>query len=130
MEWPQEDGTMTIPSGHPGKCPQLSSHSHSLTPLHSAHTLCLTCLAVRLLPVPWPVSDFKKKLFKLAFLYQPLDEIRDYFGEETALYFAWLGTYTRALLGLSMFGVISMLTQFTVSPEHNTPAGAERRESS
>ena len=27
----------------------------------------------------------------------PVDEIRDYFGEEEAFYFAWLGLYTRML---------------------------------
>ena len=32
-----------------------------------------------------------------ACMYQPLDEIRDYFGDDNAIYFSWLATYTRAL---------------------------------
>ncbi|XP_045414534.1 anoctamin-9 isoform X2 [Lemur catta] len=39
---------------------------------------------------------------------QPIDQIRDYFGEKVALYFAWLGWYTymlvpAALVGLGIF---------------------------
>ena len=48
------------------------------------------------------------------FKYQPLDLIRDYFGEKIALYFSWLGYYTAflvvpAILGISVFiyGIVS-----------------------
>ena len=42
------------------------------------------------------------------FKYQPLDHIREYFGERIAIYFAWLGFYTgwllpAALVGLAVF---------------------------
>ena len=37
--------------------------------------------------------------------YQPLDHIRDYFGEKIAIYFAWLGFYTGWLLPASIVGV-------------------------
>eukprot|EP00002_Diphylleia_rotans_P002752 TRINITY_DN1177_c0_g1_i1.p1 TRINITY_DN1177_c0_g1~~TRINITY_DN1177_c0_g1_i1.p1 ORF type:complete len:696 (+),score=177.06 TRINITY_DN1177_c0_g1_i1:52-2139(+) len=37
---------------------------------------------------------------------QPLDEIRDYFGEKVALYFAWLGFYTSWLILASIVGFI------------------------
>uniref|UniRef100_T1ISC6 Anoctamin n=1 Tax=Strigamia maritima TaxID=126957 RepID=T1ISC6_STRMM len=47
--------------------------------------------------------------------YQPLDHIREYFGEKTAIYFAWLGFYTgwllpAAIVGLLvfMYGVVTM----------------------
>uniref|UniRef100_A0A4W5M7S6 Anoctamin n=1 Tax=Hucho hucho TaxID=62062 RepID=A0A4W5M7S6_9TELE len=36
--------------------------------------------------------------------YQPLDHIREYFGEKIALYFAWLGFYTAWLLPAAVVG--------------------------
>jgi hypothetical protein len=36
---------------------------------------------------------------------QPHDAIADYFGEEIAFYFAWLGCYTNWLLAPTLFGV-------------------------
>ncbi|XP_074659830.1 anoctamin-4-like [Tubulanus polymorphus] len=41
-----------------------------------------------------------------AFKSQPLDYIRNYFGEKIALYFAWLGFYTYMLVPASIVGVI------------------------
>eukprot|EP01043_Picozoa_sp_COSAG02_P008349 COSAG02_NODE_265_length_26599_cov_13.943698_14_plen_730_part_00 len=41
--------------------------------------------------------------------FQPVDEIRDYFGDEIGLYFAWLGVYTKSLAFSSIFGVLAML---------------------
>ncbi|PRD34405.1 UNVERIFIED_CONTAM: Anoctamin-7 [Trichonephila clavipes] len=47
--------------------------------------------------------------------YQPLDHIREYFGEKIGIYFAWLGFYTgwlfpAAVVGLAVFlyGVLTM----------------------
>lgn len=40
------------------------------------------------------------KWFKI----QPLDQIRDYFGDEVALYFVWLGFYTKMLIPASLMG--------------------------
>ena len=45
-------------------------------------------------------------------LWQPIDDIRDYFGEEVALYFAWLGLYTRSLCFPAVFGVFTSLNQW------------------
>jgi len=39
----------------------------------------------------------------------PVDEIRDYFGEEEAFYFAWLGLYTRMLYIPSAVGLLTQL---------------------
>ena len=39
---------------------------------------------------------------------QPLDEVRDYFGEKLALYFAYLQTLTRALLVPSAVGGVAV----------------------
>lgn len=41
--------------------------------------------------------------------YQPLDHIRDYFGEKIGIYFAWIGFYTAWLLPASVVGVLVFL---------------------
>jgi hypothetical protein len=41
--------------------------------------------------------------------YQPLREIRDYMGEHVALYFAWMGLYTRSLVAPALLGLLTML---------------------
>ncbi|XP_030633854.1 anoctamin-7 [Chanos chanos] len=41
--------------------------------------------------------------------YQPLDHIREYFGEKIALYFAWLGFYTGWLLPTAVTGIVVSL---------------------
>ncbi|XP_071511474.1 anoctamin-7-like [Diadema antillarum] len=38
--------------------------------------------------------------------YQPLDHIREYFGEKIGLYFAWLGLYTGWLIPASLVGIL------------------------
>ncbi|XP_049779598.1 anoctamin-7-like isoform X7 [Schistocerca gregaria] len=38
--------------------------------------------------------------------YQPLDHIREYFGEKIAIYFAWLGFYTGWLLPAAVVGLL------------------------
>lgn len=41
--------------------------------------------------------------------YQPLDEIKDYFGIKFALYFAWLGFYTHMLIPASLVGILCLV---------------------
>ncbi|KAG7471024.1 hypothetical protein MATL_G00120030 [Megalops atlanticus] len=41
--------------------------------------------------------------------YQPLDHMREYFGEKIALYFAWLGFYTGWLLPAAVVGTVVFL---------------------
>ncbi|PAV82808.1 hypothetical protein WR25_21980 [Diploscapter pachys] len=43
------------------------------------------------------------------FKYQPLDLIKRYFGTKLALYFAWLGYYTRSLIFASIIGVLCVI---------------------
>nr|XP_044605867.1 anoctamin-9 isoform X3 [Equus asinus] len=45
---------------------------------------------------------------------QPIDEIRDYFGEKVALYFAWLGWYTYMLVPAAVVGVLIFLSGFAL----------------
>ncbi|XP_070190756.1 anoctamin-4-like isoform X3 [Littorina saxatilis] len=44
--------------------------------------------------------------WKNCFKFQPLDYIRNYFGEKIGLYFAWLGFYTSMLIPASIMGLI------------------------
>ncbi|XP_033740659.1 anoctamin-4-like isoform X4 [Pecten maximus] len=41
--------------------------------------------------------------------YQPLDEIRSYFGEKVGIYFAWLGYYTSVLIPVAILGVVAFI---------------------
>jgi anoctamin-7 len=53
--------------------------------------------------------------------YQPLDHIREYFGERIAIYFAWLGFYTGWLLPAALVGLVVFLYGlFTL--DHNVSA--------
>ncbi|XP_063320120.1 anoctamin-7 isoform X1 [Pelmatolapia mariae] len=53
--------------------------------------------------------------------YQPLDHIREYFGEKIALYFAWLGFYTAWLLPAAVVGTLVFVSG-VMSMGTNTPA--------
>ena len=46
-------------------------------------------------------------------LWQPIDEVRDYFGEHVGMYFAWMELYTQALVWPSVLGVVGCVMQFT-----------------
>ncbi|XP_028370919.2 anoctamin-9 [Phyllostomus discolor] len=45
---------------------------------------------------------------------QPIDDIRYYFGEKVALYFAWLGWYTYMLVPAAVVGLIVFLSGFSL----------------
>ncbi|XP_015268066.1 PREDICTED: anoctamin-7 [Gekko japonicus] len=53
--------------------------------------------------------------------YQPLDHIREYFGEKVAIYFAWLGFYTTWLLPAAAVGTFVFLAGLFAMGT-NTPA--------
>ncbi|KAK3743463.1 hypothetical protein RRG08_011307 [Elysia crispata] len=53
--------------------------------------------------------------------YQPLDHIREYFGEKIGIYFAWLGFYTAWLLPASVVGILVFLYGIITFSE-NVPA--------
>ncbi|XP_027715931.1 anoctamin-9 isoform X1 [Vombatus ursinus] len=48
------------------------------------------------------------------FYKQPIDTIRNYFGEKVALYFAWLGWYTVMLVPAAITGVLLFLSSFSL----------------
>ncbi|XP_063707781.1 anoctamin-4-like [Culicoides brevitarsis] len=60
--------------------------------------------------------------------FQPLDKIKEYFGAQVALYFAWLGFYTHMLIPASIAGIIclaygwSMMYKSRVSEEICDPS--------
>lgn len=53
--------------------------------------------------------------------YQPIEEVRDYFGDEVALYFSWLGMYTSALALNAVFGIGVMILQPIFGGVDNNP---------
>jgi hypothetical protein len=64
------------------------------------------------------LNDPQDHRFPMSLVYQPLDEIRDYFGDDVGLYFSWLGTYTRMLFLQSTLGLIVMAYQPFAGAEH------------
>ncbi|XP_006893399.1 PREDICTED: anoctamin-9 [Elephantulus edwardii] len=48
------------------------------------------------------------------FCKQPIDDIRSYFGEKVALYFAWLGWYTLMLIPAALMGLAVFLSGFAL----------------
>ncbi|XP_024086456.1 uncharacterized protein LOC106670115 isoform X2 [Cimex lectularius] len=59
--------------------------------------------------------------------YQPLDHIREYFGEKIAIYFAWLGFYTGWLLPAAIVGVLVFL--YGIATMHSNKIAKEVCES-
>jgi hypothetical protein len=56
---------------------------------------------------------------------QPLNSIRDYFGENFGLYFAWLGTYTTWLLVPALAGIVVFLCGLNESFSSELQANSE-----
>lgn len=55
---------------------------------------------------------------QIACLYQPLDEIRDYFGEPTAMYFAFAGLYCQSMLYPALLSIfVEVLHRLRVYPQ-------------
>ncbi|XP_057582360.1 anoctamin-9 isoform X4 [Hippopotamus amphibius kiboko] len=59
-------------------------------------------------------EDLKKKWarWRTMFQEQPVGDIRNYFGEKVALYFAWLGWYTYMLVPAALVGLVVFLSGF------------------
>uniref|UniRef100_A0A8C4ZM08 Anoctamin n=1 Tax=Gadus morhua TaxID=8049 RepID=A0A8C4ZM08_GADMO len=76
-------------------------------PLHEVPV----CLSVCLLSVRQVLFQYWAR-WGSWYRYQPLDHIRDYFGEKVALYFAWLGFYTGWLVPAAVMGTVVFLFGF------------------
>ena len=84
-------------------------------PLHSG--------PVDLEPEEQPTNDRQRlkrdwARFGRWFKFQPYGEIKDYFGSEIALYFAWLGFYTAMLVPLAIIGFVVFLYGIGSSASH------------
>ncbi|ESO82539.1 hypothetical protein LOTGIDRAFT_134438, partial [Lottia gigantea] len=55
--------------------------------------------------------------------YQPLDHIREYFGEKIGIYFAWLGFYTAWLLPAAIVGLLVFI--YGIATVNNNVPGNE-----
>ncbi|XP_022255479.1 anoctamin-8-like, partial [Limulus polyphemus] len=93
---------------------------HSLRADEGDHLHCINfvegqsvipkCLATGIISQILPLHNsealtrLKKTWVQAFFRYQPLDDICDYFGVKIAIYFAWLGHYTKALTIPAAFG--------------------------
>ncbi|XP_068004602.1 anoctamin-9 isoform X3 [Melanerpes formicivorus] len=63
------------------------------------------------------VREFLKEKWarwRSIFHHQPIEKIRCYFGEKVALYFAWLGWYTRLLGIAALAGFLTFVSGFTI----------------
>lgn len=59
------------------------------------------------------------KTWIFQFWKQPIDEIRDYFGEKLAIHFAWLGFYLKWLIPASIIGLLLFLLQTFLSQDYS-----------
>ncbi|KAG1650239.1 Anoctamin-10 [Nymphon striatum] len=64
------------------------------------------------------LKSLGQKWYRTLIKNQPIDEIRNYFGEEIAMYFAFLGHYTLALVPPAIIGIIQLLTSVDTIHEY------------
>lgn len=88
--------------------------------LYPGKSILRKYLSQKIVLAAFPIHDeeYLKRLgaewyqMKLAFKPQPIDKIQYYFGEKMALYFAFLGFYTIALLPPALIGIIYFVTSW------------------
>ncbi|CAM9434451.1 unnamed protein product [Discosporangium mesarthrocarpum] len=51
---------------------------------------------------------------------QPVDDVKDYFGEKIGLYFLWLGHYTTWLIPASIIGILAWVNEVMKDNDPNT----------
>lgn len=57
--------------------------------------------------------------------HQPLDYVQEYFGVKIAMYFAWLGFYTYALIPPAVVGIICVIYGVVTLYDDTPRSGAE-----
>ena len=74
-------------------------------------------------------ENFRKTLvdvwgsWKAWYKFQPLDQVRTYFGEKIGIYFAWLGYYTAMLIPVSFLGFLCFIIGLGfINSSENRPA--------
>ena len=102
----------TVPTPTRAVCPNLFSDSGWVQQWSECGELSSE-LGIQLLFQQWGSA-------RLWYQQQPLPLIRDYFGDKVGLYFAWLGSYTAALIPAAVVGLLCFLYgAFTINSDSN-----------
>ncbi|CAM1154814.1 Uncharacterised protein g11419 [Pycnogonum litorale] len=64
------------------------------------------------------LAKLGEKWYRTFLKNQPIDEIREYFGEEIAVYFAFLGSYTLALAPPAIIGILQLISSVDTIQEY------------
>lgn len=64
---------------------------------------------------------------KNVFKYQPINLVRDYFGEEYALYFAWVGVFITTLWIPTLLGIIFFIIGVNLSVKSNSKTNSTNK---
>ncbi|KAB0797482.1 hypothetical protein PPYR_08475 [Photinus pyralis] len=90
--------------------------------LYEGQSILHVCLVEHLIKAIYPLHDVEslkklgKRWYATLFDPQPLEEIRLYFGEAIALYFAFLGFYTAALVFPTFLGFLQLFVSHETVP--------------
>ena len=74
-----------------------------------------------------PLNKLKEKWANLKSLFrpQPLDDIRTYFAEKVAFYFAWINVYWKCMMVAAAVGLITFIAFFIIKKVEERPEESE-----